>query len=105
MQLLTADANSPHRQAAPVGVGQAEAPSAELPTEQPILGYQVAEGVTLAALQPTGEHDEEQLEAEPSITSGSLHHGPWREGVDRVVGHYGLKSVVATVHRSVNGLS
>jgi hypothetical protein len=57
-ELLTADANSPHRQAAPVGVGQAEAPSAELPTEQPILGYQVAEGVTLAALQPTDEHDE-----------------------------------------------
>ena len=60
-KLLTADANSPHRQAAPVGVGQSEAPSAELPTEQPIFGYQVGEGVTLAALQPTGKHDEEQL--------------------------------------------
>jgi hypothetical protein len=48
-----------------------------LPTEQPILGYQVGEGVTLAALQPTGEHDEEQLEGrtadhERQLTSRSV---------------------------------
>lgn len=77
MQLLTANANSPHRQAAPVGVGQTEPPSAELPTEQLILRQKVGKGVTLAALQPTSEHDEEQLEGrnvdhERQLTSRSV---------------------------------
>jgi hypothetical protein len=91
VQLVTTDANSPYRQAAPVGVSQAEARSAEVPAEYPILGNQVGEGITLAMLQPTGEHDEEQLEGrtvdhERQLTSPSGSE----EGVDRIVGHYAL---------------
>jgi hypothetical protein len=41
---------------------QAEASRAELPADQPVLGNQVHEGVTLAALEPTGEDQEQPLE-------------------------------------------
>jgi ferritin-like metal-binding protein YciE len=61
-QPVAADANRPSRQTAPVGVGEAEASRAELPADQPVLGNQVHEGVTLAALEPTGEDQEQPLE-------------------------------------------
>jgi len=57
-QSVTTDANRPSLQAAPVGVSQAEASRAELPVEQPVLGNQVGDGLTLSVLQPTRKDQE-----------------------------------------------
>jgi len=64
-----------HGKLAPVVIGQRQASAPQLPTQDAVLFKEVAEYVSLLAVQPPGEDGEQQLKHRGVHHGGHLYHG------------------------------
>ena len=89
-QPSTAQPIRPHGESAPIGIGQPQASTTQLPAKHTILFEQIPKDFSLLAVQPTGQQREQQLERGDVYHGRSLYHGPpvLTDVVDPVVGHY-----------------
>ena len=74
-QLPTAQTMRPHGQPARVDIGQLQASTPQLPTQDTILCNETAEYFSLLAIQPPGEDGEKQLQRRGVHHGGNLYHG------------------------------
>ena len=68
-QPSTAQPIRPHGESAPIGIGQLQASTTQLPAKHTILFEQIPEDFSILAVQPTGQQREQQLER------GDVDHG------------------------------
>ncbi len=72
----TAQAVRPHGKPASIVIGQLQASASELPTQDTVLFNEIAEYVSLLAVQPPDEDGEQQLQRRGINHGGNLYHGP-----------------------------
>jgi hypothetical protein len=79
-QHLTAHPEGPHGESPPLGIGETQAPSTELPAQEVVLFDQVGDRFPFAALQPADQDQQQHLEGRGidhereliSITAGRI---------------------------------
>ena len=72
----TTQAIRTHGKPAPVVIGQRQASAPQLPTQDTVLFNEMAEYVSVLAVQPPGEDGEQQLKRRGVHHAGNLYHGP-----------------------------
>jgi Integrase core domain len=77
----------------PIVIRQLEPLPTQLTSKDPILFYEIRQGASLLAIQPTSQDREHHLESRRVDHGGSLYHGVrmvHSHAVGRTVGHYAL---------------
>ena len=72
----TAQPVRPHGKPTPLVIGQLQASAPQLPAQDTVLFNEIAEYVSVLAVQPPGEDGEQQLERRDVDHGGNLYHGP-----------------------------